>query len=126
MRHLTSRTCAMTPAYYDGRNMKRNIAVEWAEMLLSNPDAQGVGGLLLQHDGRMCALGVLTWMLDGDLREDSPPWTLGGVRPKSYPDDEVLEAAGAGKSLVRIAGLNDLGYGFKELAFDIIKNSEKL
>jgi len=75
--------------------MKKQIAIEWAELLLSNPDLQGTGALNM--NGRMCCLGVLCEkaIIDGvDVAVDQKPSDEGRVR---YDND----SGGLGSSNVK-------------------------
>ena len=101
--------------------MRRDIAIRWAEMLLSNPEVQGQGRLA-PDDNHRCCLGVLTEMVEGGC----------GVHDNYLSD--VTQARTGIKSWsglipstrVQLSFLNDMGGTFKEIALLIEKHSEEL
>lgn len=77
--------------------MRRKLAEQWAELLLSNPKAQ-CRGQLFEGDKYCCAIGALTTIINSGkpnsecdhLRE---PWLImemndgsPGVKPKSFKE----------------------------------------
>lgn len=100
--------------------MKREVAVQWAEWLLSNPDVQGYGSLA-PDDNHRCPLGVLEEMLGFSPGKRQ---VLGG---------DTLLASGMAYSVGSLSGGSNLVWlndgeraSFEKIALIIEKHSDEL
>ena len=103
--------------------MKRDVAVRWAEMLLSNPDVRGTGRLA-PDDNHRCCLGVLCEVLG----YETPEYLL--LPTEVAADAGLWSSAGHSRKSAAAASLvvmNDAGtVGFTEIALYIEKHSDDL